>query len=88
MPGNHTDIGAGPQVCVTNTDAVAVANETEATPFRSEMKIYNRLGDTVVLIDGGPHFELTSAYVFPKSALMPIPVEWLQPALLSNNHVH
>ena len=39
VPKNHTDIGAGPQVCVTDTDAVAVADGTEATAFRSGMEI-------------------------------------------------
>ena len=38
MPKNHTDIGAGPQVCVTDTDAVANADGTEATNFRVEWK--------------------------------------------------
>ena len=33
------DIGVGPQVCVTDADAVAVADGTEATPFRSGLEI-------------------------------------------------
>ena len=41
VPRNHTDIGAGPQVCVTDADAVAVAvaDGTEATPFWSRIEI-------------------------------------------------
>ena len=39
VPENHMDIEAGPQVCVTNSDAVAAADSMEATPFWSGMEI-------------------------------------------------
>ena len=58
MPKNLKDIGIGLQKCVPNPIIIAVANRMAITPSWSEMNIYNRLGDTVVLIDRGPHFEL------------------------------
>ena len=38
-PKNHTDIGVSAQVCDTVTDAVAVADGTAVTPFRSGLEI-------------------------------------------------
>ena len=53
MPKNLKDIGIGLQQCVPNPIIIAVANRMAITPSQSEMNIYNRLGETVVLIDGG-----------------------------------
>ena len=53
MPKNLKDIGIGLQQCVLNPIIIAVANRMAITPSQSEMNIYNRLGETVVLIDGG-----------------------------------
>ena len=33
------DIGVGAQVCITDADAVAVADGTAVTPFRSGLEI-------------------------------------------------
>ena len=39
VPKNHMDIGVGAQVCITDADAVAVADRTAVTPFRSGLEI-------------------------------------------------
>ena len=53
VPKNLKDIGIGLQECVPNPTIIAVANRMAITPSWSEINIYNRLGETVVLIDGG-----------------------------------